>query len=389
MFLIILTFLTALFVEGLGTLVSVKGAGSFFGGNPIILALVLALDIGKIVLVSFVYSHWKGIPWTMRIVGLPMIAIMMLFTSGSAAGFLSGEFQKAMVGSQEGQLKVQVLKEEQAKLEARKKQIDDQIANLPSNSARSRVVLMKQFSEEQKAVTERLNKLGPELSELQVSQISVSAKAGPILAVAEAFKISVAEAVKYVILMIILVFDPLAVFLIVAGNYLVDKRKAEKNKPPQLGSNEAVAGTTIVEHPPTLTPAELAVLDEPSSSLQEPAVISPWIPELATVEDEPAPSLFDNVQPEPEQAAVPAEVSYLNLQPNEEPSYLALELESLEPAAEAVVPVLDEPIRKNLADVQPREQITKSSLISVKADPNSSVDMEPPTRTRGSKRTTE
>lgn len=228
MFLIVLTFLTALFVEGLGTLVSVKGAGSFFGGNPIIIALVLALDVGKIVIVSFVYSHWQGIPWLMRIIGLPMIAIMMLFTSGSAAGFLSGEFQKAMVGSQEGQVKVQVLKDEQTKLEARKKQIDDQIANLPANSARSRVMLMKQFSEEQRAVTTRLNELGPELSALQVSQISVSAKAGPILAIAEAFKITPEEAVKYVILMIILVFDPLAVFLIVAGNYLVDKRKADK-----------------------------------------------------------------------------------------------------------------------------------------------------------------
>lgn len=387
MFLIILTFLTALFVEGLGTLVSVKGAGSFFGGNPIILALVLALDIGKIVLVSFVYSHWKGIPWIMRVIGLPMIAIMMLFTSGSAAGFLSGEFQKAMVGSQEGQLKVQVLKEEQAKLEARKKQIDDQIANLPSNSTRSRVVLMKQFSEEQKAVTERLNKLGPELSELQVSQISVSAKAGPILAVAEAFNISVAEAVKYVILMIILVFDPLAVFLIVAGNYLVDKRKAEKAKPEIIQPPSSIVEEPLVEEP--AVPLDEQVVADPAIDqfvdLPEPAVISPLVPETS----EQAQSVLDEIQPEPELAETPVEVSYVDLQPDtEEPPELEVETSELIPDS-PIIPTHDEPIRKRLEDIQPREQITRSSLISVKADPHSSVDMEPSTRTRGSKRTTE
>ena len=52
-----------------------------------------------------------------------------------------------------------------------------------------------------------------------------AAKAGPILYLAKAFDISVEEAVKWVILLIIFVFDPLAVFLLIAGNFLLERRQ--------------------------------------------------------------------------------------------------------------------------------------------------------------------
>jgi len=228
MFLIWVTFLTAFFVEALGTLVSVKGASSFFGGNAIIVALVLALDIGKVVLVSFAYQYWKPMNLMMKLIAIPMIAVMIVFTSGSAAGFLSGEFQKGMVGNKEIAVKVEALQQEQAKLELRKRQIDDQIANLPSTATRSRVLVMRQFDAEQKRISERIAEIDRELPDLQVTKITAEAKSGPIVEMAKVFDIPVEQAVKYVILLIVFVFDPLAVFLIVAGNFMIQQRKKNK-----------------------------------------------------------------------------------------------------------------------------------------------------------------
>lgn len=232
MFFAVLTFLAAFAIETIGTIVSVIGLSALFGTNPIIIALAVALDVGKLVVVALLYKYWGELNRLMRVYGLIAAAVTMTITSAGAAGYLSGEFQKAMVGTQEVALKVDLLKEEQARLQARKEQIDQQIAALPERfSAGQRVRMINQFKAEQTTITNRLAEIDRELPTLKVDQINVEAKAGPILYIAKAFDISVEEAVKWVILMIIFVFDPLAVFLIVAGNFLLDKRRRDTEAP--------------------------------------------------------------------------------------------------------------------------------------------------------------
>jgi len=231
MLLAVLTFLAAFSIEGIGTVVSVIGLSALFGTNPIIIGLAVALDAGKLVTVALLYKYWGKINVLMRTYGLIAAFITMLITSAGAAGYLSGEFQRAVVGTQEVMLKVDLLKEEQARLQKRKEQIDLSIAQIPDRyTAAQKIRLGNQFRAEQKGVTDRLTAIDRELPTLQVNRISVEAKAGPILYIAKAFNISIEEAVKWVILLIIFVFDPLAVFLLVAGNFLLDQRR--KQDPP-------------------------------------------------------------------------------------------------------------------------------------------------------------
>lgn len=223
----LLTFFAAFSIEIIGTVVSVIGLSTLFGANPIIMTLAVALDVGKLVVVALLYKYWGELNRVMKTYGLLAAFVTMTITSAGAAGYLSAEFQKAIVGTQEGQLTVQVLKDEQTKLEARKKQIDDSIAAIPDRySANQKIRLMNQFRAEQKTVTDRLAQISQELPQIQIKQINTEAKAGPILYIAKAFDISVEEAVKWVILMIIFVFDPLAVFLIVAGNFVLDHHRS-------------------------------------------------------------------------------------------------------------------------------------------------------------------
>jgi hypothetical protein len=120
--------------------------------------------------------------------------------------------------------------DEKVKLEARKIEIDKQIAQLPAESVKGRQRLAKQFDSEITRINTRLVEIDKTLPEIQLKQIDVNAHAGPILYVAEAFDTTVESAVKYVILLIIVVFDPLAVALIIAGNFLVDQSKREQNQ---------------------------------------------------------------------------------------------------------------------------------------------------------------
>jgi hypothetical protein len=258
MFFIILTFFAALFIEGLGSLVSVIGISALFGANPIIIALAIALDVGKVVTVSLLYTYWSSLSKLMKTYALLAATVTMVITSAGAAGYLTGEFQKSIMGTKEGDLKVSVLKDQQTKYELRKKQIDDQIAALPTKTTVSqRLRLINGFKAEQKSLDDKIAQIDKDLPALQVKQIGTEAKAGPIVAISKAFNVPMEKAVSYVIGMIIFVFDPLAIFLIISGNFLWAKRKAEKllgiSAPvQQVYVEEPTQGTIRVPEQPTM-----------------------------------------------------------------------------------------------------------------------------------------
>ena len=226
----LLTFLSAFLIEGIGTYVSIVGLSALFSSNPVIIMLALALDFGKLITVSFLYKHWKSMNKIMKAYMLAAASILMIITSTGAAGYLSAEFQKAIVSTKEGDIRVAALKEEKTKLEARKKEIDSQIVNLPPNMVKGRQKLINEFKTEIAQVNTRITEIDKTLPEIEVEKAHADSHAGPILYVAKAFDTTVEEAVKYVILLIIFVFDPLAVVLIIGGNFLVDQNKREKKE---------------------------------------------------------------------------------------------------------------------------------------------------------------
>lgn len=296
MFFALLTFATALSIEGLATLISVIGLSTFFGANPIIVAVAIALDVGKIIVVSLLYKYWSELTRLMRAYAVLATCITMLITSAGSAGYLTSEFQKAIVGTQEITLRVDALREEQTRLLARKQQIDDQIANLPANYGRTRVNVMREFQAEQGRITARLEELDREIPNLRVEQVTTEAKAGPIVAISKAFDIPVEEAAKYVIALIIFVFDPLAVFLIVAGNFLWERRRG--------------GDTGGAQSPP---PAPTKAPSPPAEPMQ-PA--SPGVFEAVTVQAE-APVMEPEPEPkvEPEKRLTRKEIKLRDLQP--------------------------------------------------------------------------
>lgn len=228
MLFILFCFISALFIEALASAMSIIGLSLLFSTDLIIILMAVALDVGKLVTVSFLYKNWKKMNFIMKTYMTIASAILMLITSAGAGGYLSAEFQGAIMSTKESDIKVSLLKEEQSKLEARKLVIDTQIAELPKNYVKSRAKLAKQFETEINQVNTRISEIDKELPALKIAKVSDDSHVGPILYIAEAFKVSVEDAVKYVILLIIFVFDPLAITLIIGGNFLLEQRRQEK-----------------------------------------------------------------------------------------------------------------------------------------------------------------
>ncbi len=262
MFFILLTFLAALFIEALGSLISIIGVTKLFGPSAIFIALVVALDVGKVVTVSLLYQHWRQLSKLMKSYALVAALITMTITSVGAFGFLAGSFQTTIIGTKAGELSVGALQEQQKKYELRKRQIDDQIASLPPRTTvNQRLRLMGGFKQEQQDLDGKIAAIDAQLPKLRIAQLGTEARAGPIVYVAKAFDIPVEQAVKYVILLIVAVIDPLAIFLIVAGNFLWAQRQADllqrKLEPPAEPRSISTEEAWEELHPTEPSPFEM------------------------------------------------------------------------------------------------------------------------------------
>jgi hypothetical protein len=282
-------FSSAFLIEIIGSYVSIIGLSALFSTNPTIIALAISLDIAKIVTVSFLYRHWKKINWFMKTYLLGAAVVLMVITSSGAAGYLSAEFQKAIIPSKESEILVSSMIEEKQKLEARKVEIDRQISQLPPNAVTGRQRLTAQFANELQHINARIVQIDTELPKLKIKQVDINAHAGPILYVAQAFNVSVEEAVKYVILLIIFVFDPLAIALMVAGNFLLEqKRESKKKNKKEIPADEPeVTMEPVIQHVDT-TIAEVEEAPEVQPVIAEtPPENTPIdpLPELPVISD--------------------------------------------------------------------------------------------------------
>ena len=214
----------AFLIESIGTYVSVVGLAALFASNPVIITLAIALDVGKVVTVSFLYKHWKRIGRFMKAYMMMAVIVLMTITSTGVFGYLSGEFQKAIRGTTENTVLVTTMEGEKVRLQARKEEIDKQIAAIPPTYISGRRQIINAFKPEVERINARLAEIDTQLPQLKLDTIKKNVEVGPIIYIAEAFSTTPEKAVKWVILVIIFVFDPLAIALLIAGNFLLNHR---------------------------------------------------------------------------------------------------------------------------------------------------------------------
>jgi len=315
-----LVFLSAFLLEGIGTYVSVVGLGALFAYSMVVMIMAVALDIAKVVTVTFLYRHWKEIGLTMKSYMLVATFVLMVITSSGVFGYLSGEFQRAIASTSQQTVLIQSLDEEKVRLQKRKEEIDKQIAQLPQNNVRGRRQLMQQFGPEVTRLNDRLAEIDKKLPDLKMQNIEKNVHVGPIMYVAEAFNTTPQEAVKWVIFTIIGVFDPLAIALLVAGNFLLERGKKKfksiftpeqrenaKQAYEDAGSPNVLAGMFTLDKPiePEVPRAEVA--EDDAHAWEE--VDAPVQPTIQQLIDKPDNRKFEvSAAPLPEAIPVAAPV---------------------------------------------------------------------------------
>jgi hypothetical protein len=213
------TFAAAFLLSAIAGYYSVIGLAAIFMGAfwPVII-MGGSLEFAKLVTASWLYRNWKTAPFLLRTYLVIAVALLMLITSMGIFGFLAKAHIDSTLDAGANSVELKTLNQQQKIADER---LNYLLARAKDPSTASNQ-LDRQIQNTQKELTEINKKRLPLLRE----ENKLVADIGPIKYVADMFftgEGSVDKAVRLVIFIIMLVFDPLAVLLLIAANISMKK----------------------------------------------------------------------------------------------------------------------------------------------------------------------
>ena len=235
---------TSLMLSGIAAFYSIVGLVAIFSAMPIpIMIMGGSLEVAKIVTTVFLHNNWKRLPLLYKTYLVPAVVVLMLLTSLGIFGLLSKAHSDQSLVSGDAVAKVAIY-DEKIKISRENidsdrralKQLDDAVDQVMGRSAdekgadkavairrsqgKERARLIADIEAEQKKITSLNEERAPLAAEFR----KVESEVGPIKYIAALVygdnpdSNVLEKAVRLVIIMIVLVFDPLALTLILAAN---------------------------------------------------------------------------------------------------------------------------------------------------------------------------
>ena len=289
MLMTIITFLSALSISVIAIYYSVAGLAAIFAAAVVpIVVMGVALELGKLVTAVWLHRYWKVAAWWLRTYLAVAVVVLMFITSMGIFGFLSKAHMDQNLVSGDAQARIAIyddkIKTQQDNIETSRKalqQMDAQVNEMlgrsnNTNGAERAVQIRRQQQAErtrlQKEITDAqasITKLREERAPIAAEVRKVEAEVGPIKYIAEfiygerADQNTLEEAVRWVIVILIFVFDPLAVLLLIASQYTWDYYKLEKKRRQEEEAENEMASDLY----------ELKAVPEPVETEQKE---SPW-----------------------------------------------------------------------------------------------------------------
>ena len=249
--------LSALAVSGSAAFYSVFGLSKLFAGASLqVIIMAGSLEFAKLVVASLLYQYWDSINKFLRFYLSVAVFVLMVITSGGIYGFLSGAYQETATKSELLDKSLSILnqkqvrfQEQKADLVIEKSQINKTISDLrkslsnpgsvsyydkeaeqviTTTSSSTRRALQKEL---ENTINDRDNinlKLEAVLDSISTTDMALLDKEigneaerelGPLKYLSETTGYPMNKVVNWFLLLIIFVFDPLAIALVVAANF--------------------------------------------------------------------------------------------------------------------------------------------------------------------------
>ena len=254
MFLTLITFISAISISLIAAGYSILGLATLFAGAYVpIIAMGSALEVGKLVAALWLYHNWRrNIPKSLKAYLFTSIIVLIFITSVGIFGFLSkahlDQVKPTAGNTEQIELIDKKIKQEEKIIERAEKtlaQLDKALDVYIDKEYVSRGLKERNKQKEErdllnKSIDEAMAKiadLNNSKSSINIEQLKLEADVGPLKYVAELIygdnaKDHFDSAVRIIILILIFVFDPLAVLLLIAANISLNqwRDKRDENK---------------------------------------------------------------------------------------------------------------------------------------------------------------
>jgi len=302
----LLIVLAAIGLAGSAAYFSITGLSKLFGGAAMeVIIMASFIEFGKLVTTAALHRYWKQTKWWMKSVLTAMVLAVMMITSMGIYGFLSDAYATTSVELEKIEGKIQLIEKQQDQKKVQIEGIEEiktsksdrvvtlndlrgqQEARLDSlynkgwySSAKKTQVLIEESTAEIKSlqieldsIANKINGINEEVGLLDIDILElqnsdVATEIGPLKYMSTVLNKPMESIINYFILMLIFVFDPLAVLLVIFASNVYDANNGKKEDEVEdegetfLSKLKSKISKPKVEAPEEEVPEELVEAEE-------------------------------------------------------------------------------------------------------------------------------
>ena len=238
---------SALIIAGCAAFFSVTGLGVLFSGAATsVMVMAGALEFAKLVAATYLKQKWDEIKGFNKWYLVSAVTLLMIITSAGIFGYLSNAFQQQNLKLQQVDREIAVYTTKIGSNDAQITQLNTQLGQLSSTQntildkgkVNSRLLRSIDSKDRQVAtINKKISSLqdengknNDEINKIKIKNLDLEKEVGGFRFVAEAFGMELKNVVKFFIFLIVIVFDPLAVALIIAFNGLIETKKQKQGR---------------------------------------------------------------------------------------------------------------------------------------------------------------
>ena len=234
--------LAAFLVAGSAAFYSVFGLSKLFSGAALAVVIMAgSLEFAKLVTASFLYRYWDDINRWMKTYLIMGVITLVVITSAGIFGFLSNAYQGATASFEKESTALLYKQDRLDQLIEDKKflkeELEAAVSELPDNYRTAKRKLREDYQPKINDINTTMMELKQEIGDLKIALVETGVDVGPAIFLARIFDTDVDTVVKYFIFMLIVVFDPLAVVLVISYNLTLQVRMRDEGESENIVRN--------------------------------------------------------------------------------------------------------------------------------------------------------
>jgi len=299
---------------------SIFGIGKMFAGaSTNVMIMAGSLEFAKLVIASFLYRFWDDVNKVLRTYLMISCLVLIIITSAGIYGFLSSAYQETANKVENVDKNVKILEKKKDMIQRQLDQAETQLdyknqrqntisdmrnrqqtnadnliaQNRPVSSVRGQMNNLgkesTQIDSDIKTIQDTITSKNKQISDLDLEILNVSSnndlanEIGPLKYIAKLTGKTLDQVVNWFIIALMLVFDPLAISLVIAANFVFSQMKNKKEEPEPIDPIVSIDQEEIKE--PEEMPCIIEDEKEPETVVNEHLTIESAIEEILENQD--------------------------------------------------------------------------------------------------------